>query len=187
MTTGIEKKLFTAEQLAELPTGTGKRYELMSGELIEMSPSGGEHGEFVFDIGYFLKDYLLKNKVGRLTGAESGFYITRNPDTVRAPDLAFIPHERLPEGKLPKGYMDIVPALVIEVISPHDKAVDIEEKTRLWLQFGVTQVWNVYPDGQRVLVHTQDGLVKLYQGEESVPGGELLPDFTLKLSDIFKS
>lgn len=137
MAIGIEKKRMTAEDLAELPSGMGNRYELIEGELIEMSPTGGEHGEIVINLGFYLKRYLLENNIGRLTGAESGFYITRNPDTVHAPDLAFIPNDRLMEGRLPVGYMELVPALVVEVISPTDKVGDVEKKTLMWRMFGV--------------------------------------------------
>lgn len=185
MVTGIEKKLVTAQDLAELPSGMGVRYELIEGELIEMSPSGGKHGYMTLLLGYFFNKFLFENPIGQLTGAESGFTVIQ-PNTVRAPDIAFIPNERIPEGGIPDGYLDIVPSLIVEVVSPNDKVGDVETKTKMWLSFGVIQVWNVYPGTKQVQVFYTGGSSKLYQGDDAVPGGEILPGFELALKDIFQ-
>lgn len=186
MSVGIEKKRITAEELARLPTGMGVRYELNNGELIEMSPAGIKHGVVAALVIHYFLGFVLKNGNGKITTSETGFWITRNPDTVKAPDMAFIPQERIPVEGVPNGYGEFVPAIVVEVASPYDTASEIEDKTQGWLHFGVSEVWNIYPNGERVLVHPQDGQAKLYQGDETISGGSILPGFKLALKDIFQ-
>lgn len=88
---------FTADQLLALPTGMGKRYELVAGELRVMSPAGWRHGAVVENIQYILGAFIRQHRLGRGFGAETGFLLKRNPDTVRAPDFAFIAKKTFPK------------------------------------------------------------------------------------------
>lgn len=184
MTIGVEKKLITAEELEKLPSHV--RYELIEGKLVEMSPASLKHGIIASRLQRYIANFVEENDLGAVTSAETGFEIQRNPDTVRAPDIAFIPKERLPasDDEIPSGYSRIVPALVVEVVSPGDTSAEVEDKTQLWLKFGVGEVWNVYLKGKRVLVHQQDGQVKVYQ--EVVVSEQGLKGFALNLADIFR-
>lgn len=182
MTLDLEKKLITVEVLAKLPPDMG--YELQEGELIPMSPAGIKHGIVAALVIHYFLAFVLQHASGQITTSETGFVIRRNPDTVRGPDMAFIPKARMLE--VTDGFGEVVPALVVEVISPHDTAAAVEDKTQLWLNFGVTEVWNVYPNGRRVLVHRKDHPVRLYQNEDAISGGDILPNFVLALNDIFR-
>lgn len=88
--------LVTANELLALPTGMGQRYELVAGELRVMSPSGWRHGGVAATIAAILGSHIRQNNLGRAFGAETGFLLKRSPDTVRAPDFAFIAKEHLP-------------------------------------------------------------------------------------------
>jgi len=128
----------TAEDLFLL-SGKG-RYELVKGEIREMTPSGLEHGLITSRLHYL----LYTEKAGHLIAAETGFKIFTEPDTVRAPDIAFIKKEKL-DKKIVKGYSSVIPDLVVEVISPSDIYLDVEEKIADWISAGVPLVWVVNP------------------------------------------
>ena len=98
MTTTLRRS--TASELYAMPDD-GFRYELVNGELRRMSPSGWRHGVFVVNITLLLGQYVKTNKLGVCCGAETGFKIASDPDTVRAPDLGFVSREHLPEGGVP--------------------------------------------------------------------------------------
>jgi Uma2 family endonuclease len=112
----------TAEQLLQA-AGLG-RCELVRGELIMMTPAGFRHGCIASTINRVLGNFISQRGLGVVTGAETGFQIGRNPDTVRAPDVAFIGADRVPESK-PAGYFPGAPDLAVEVLSPGDRASEL--------------------------------------------------------------
>src|SRR5688572_21746086 len=114
----ITPKLTTADELFDLPDD-GMRHELVRGELRTMPPTGSEHGdeESVFDGS--IGPYVRARKLGRVFVGETGFVLETDPDTVRAPDIAFVTRERLAESGVPRGYYRGAPDLAVEVISPN--------------------------------------------------------------------
>ena len=109
--------LRTAEDLLGLSV-PGKRFEMLDGEVIEMAPAGARHGMVAMKIGARLSIHAEQNELGEVFAAETGFILTRNPDTVRAPDVAFVANNRLPPEGLPAGFMEAPPDLAVEVVSP---------------------------------------------------------------------
>ena len=173
----------TAEELLELP-GNGLRYELINGELKSMTPSGSEHGETVGWVCQVIGGYIAKGKLGRFVGAETGFLIARAPDTVLAPDFAFISKARA-VGRLPKGYFPGPPDLAVEVLSPHDRAVEVEDKIQRWLESGCGQVWVFNTQRRTITVHSKGGRGVVLQGADVVSGGEVLPGFEAAVEALF--
>src|SRR5260221_13048162 len=90
----VETKLTCAEELMAHPSSEA-RHELIDGELITMSPSGAEHGDVAAEIGARLRDYVRERRLGKTYAAETGFLISRDPDTVRAPDASFVRADRV--------------------------------------------------------------------------------------------
>lgn len=86
--------LLTAEDLLKLPSDL--RCELIDGLLIEMPLNTPEHGAVGANLAFLLGLHVRKNKLGRIFTGDVGFVVRRNPDTVRAPDIAFIRSARLP-------------------------------------------------------------------------------------------
>ena len=105
-----------------------------------MSPAGGQHGRVAMRLGSMLEQHVRQHELGEVFAAETGFLLSTNPDTVRAPDAAFVRAEVFQElGDLP-GYLPVAPDLVIEVISPSDTSSAVEEKAHAWIHFGVRLV-----------------------------------------------
>src|SRR5262245_10966670 len=108
----INERLMTADELMRLP-GDGQRHELVRGELRTMPPAGWEHGCESTEIAASLAPFVRRHGLGRVAGADTGFWLTRNPDTVRAPDVAFVRRERLPSGEASRGYFPGAPDLAV--------------------------------------------------------------------------
>jgi Uma2 family endonuclease len=175
----------TAEELLRLPDD-GFRYELVKGELRQMTPSGYGHGVLVANLTEPLGRHVRARGLGHVCGAETGFRIARTPDTVRAPDIAFIRHERRGQDPFAEGFYEGAPDLAVEVLSPSDTVFGVEEKIAEWLRAGCTMVWVVNPKRRSVTVHHADGSVRVLGEADTLDGGGLLPGFTLPLTEIFR-
>src|SRR4051794_38286265 len=125
--------IITADDLLALPTGMGKRYELVAGELRVLSPAGWRHGEVASNVAAILSPYIRMHNLGRGFAAETGFLLKRKPDTVRAPDFAFISKANLPVSDPIEAFWPGAPDLAVEVVSPGDTTGEIDEKVAEWL------------------------------------------------------
>ena len=175
--------LMTAEELFRLEDDGYHRHELIKGELLTMSPANDQHGAVTMTLSALLYNHVTTNNLGVLRAAETGFKLESDPDTVLAPDIAFIAQER---AGTPSEFFRIGPPdLAVEVRSRWDRKSKIERKTALWLELGAKAVWNVDPrkrtlevvhaDGQRWLFYENDELV-----DDTVPG------FRVAVSKIFE-
>ena len=172
----------TADELfANPPDGP---WELLRGELRSMSPAGSKHGWVVSRITRSLTGFVEDHNLGYVFGAETGFIIEKDPDTVRAPDVAFVRSDRV-AGELPDQFFPGAPDIAIEVLSPSDSASAVEEKSEGWLNAGCHEVWLVDPrrktDSQRKM--SEGGMVTRAVQELS---SDLLPGFGLVVSSIFE-
>ena len=174
----------TASELFAMPDD-GFRYELVKGELRKMSPSGSEHGAIIINITLLLCQYVKANKLGVCFGAETGFKIASDPDTVRAPVVAFVRQERIPESGIPKKFWPGAPDLAVEVLSPGDTRREVAEKVEDWLQAGARAVWVIDPRRRSVTVHRPMTDVTVLSEGDELDGGEVVPGFRCKAAEIF--
>lgn len=177
-------QLMTADELLKLPRGRF-RYELVKGELITMSPSGSEHGAIVVNVTVLLAQHVKANNLGIVFGAETGFKIAENPDTVLAPDVAFISREHIPESGIPKKYWPGAPDLAVEVLSPGDTTREVEEKVSQWLAAGARLVWAVNPRRKSITVHRAPKDASTFSETDELDGEEVVPGFRCRVSEIF--
>jgi len=175
--------LVSAEELFQTPN-LG-RCELVRGELIMMSPAGSQHGWIIGKLTVLLGKFVLAEKLGGIMGAETGFIIRRDPDTVRAPDVAFIRADRIPE-KLPQGYFDGPPDLAVEVLSPSDRASEVHSKIRDWLDAGCRAVWIVDPETKSVTIYKSTHDIVVLSTADTLIDAQILPGFTMAVSEIFE-
>ncbi|MBI4312000.1 MAG: Uma2 family endonuclease [Chloroflexi bacterium] len=177
--------LVTAEELVQL-SAEGKRYELVKGELRKMAPTGGLHGDVANMLGYLLRGYVLQHRPGYVFAAETGFRLHRNPDTVLAPDAAFVARERLPDGP-PVGYVELAPDLAAEVVSPSDTAAKVHDKVEDWLEAGVKLVWVVYPERRSVAAYRSLDDVRILREGDTLAGEPALPGFRCPVRELFQT
>ncbi len=175
--------LMTAEELLQL--GDDRPGELIAGEFIPMSPAGGRHGKYAILIGRIVGDYVEDHELGEIFGAETGFIISHNPDTVRAPDFAFIAKERLALISEFDEFLAIPPDLAVEIVSPNDRWTRIEEKVQDYLRAGVRLVWVINPKTKTIHVYQSFSEVAVLTLEDQLEGGEVLPGFSVAVGSIF--
>ena len=171
----------TAEELMNLDDDY-HRYELLKGELLTMPPTGDLHGAVTMNLTIPLANHVKANNLGVMRAAETGFKLESNPDTVLAPDIAFIARDRV--GPPVEGYRDGAPDLVVEVMSQWDSRPKAARKAALWLELGAKSVWNVNPRQRTVEVCRADGEKKLFRETDELID-DTIPGFRVKVSEIF--
>jgi Uma2 family endonuclease len=171
----------TAEQL--LSAGDIGRCELVRGQLIMMSPAGANHGYIAVNVCRLIANHVVEHGVGRVFAAETGFFIGRNPDTVRAPDVAFVRKERATVPK--RGFFPGAPDLAVEVLSPDDSASEVLEKVEDWLAAGTESVWIVDPQRQTIAVHRASSPAQVFHADDEVTDEAVLPGFRMRVADVF--
>lgn len=176
-------RLVTADELLRMPRGRS-RYEL-EGELKVMSPLGSEHGAIVINVSLILCPYIKTNNLGVCFGAETGFRLASDPDTVRAPGVAFVSRERIPADGLPKHFWPGAPELAVEVMSPGDTVREVTQKAREWLAAGARAVWVVNPKRREVIAYAAGGEVLTLGEREELGGGGAVPGFRCRVAEIF--
>lgn len=179
------KTSFTADQLFA-KAEDGNRYELIEGKLKMMSPAGSEHGKVAARILGRLMIHVEKHDLGEVFAAETGFRIAVNPDTVRAPDAAFVSHQRLQTVEPTKAYLSLAPDLVVEVVSPSDAFSEVESKALQWLNAGCQLVLVADPDNETLQVYRDSQQRQDFRAGENFESGDVCKNWSLKVNDVFK-
>lgn len=182
----ITRRLMTADELFHLPDD-GYRHELVSGELRKMTPAGGQHGAVIMNVAVPLGQHIKAEQLGVIFGAETGFVLTRDPDTVRAPDVAFVRRDRIPAGELPVEFWPGAPDLAVEVLSPDDRPREVAEKIRAWLEGGTRAVWVVDARRRTVTIHHPGQPPRVLSETDVLEDHDIVPGFRLPVADIFTS
>lgn len=173
--------LMTAEELLHTST-PDKRVDLVRGVLVVREPPGLRHGRVAVELSRRLADHVATRALGRVY-VESGFTLTRRPDTVRGPDIAFISGARLPEPE-PAGYPDLAPDLVIEIVSPGDRPGEVLAKIADWVSAGTRLVWVVDPERRQARLYRADGTEEIVTADQALQGEDVVPGFTCPLATI---
>jgi Uma2 family endonuclease len=172
----------TAEELLQLREPG--RHELVRGELHRMSPAGFWHGAVTWLVGQALGAHVQRQRLGMLFGAETGFVLARNPDTVLAPAVAFVSWSRMPAAFQP-GFFPGPPDLAIEVVSPDDSVRQMQKKAGSWLAHGTRTVWGVDPESRTVVIHGTARASRSLGIDATLNGGDVVPGFTVAVCDLF--
>ena len=174
----------TAEQLAKMPRD-GNRYELVGGVLHMMSPAGGRRGRVAGRVFKLLVNHVDDNKLGVTFAAETGFLIATNPDTVRAPDAAFVHEHKMQSLKDDSGYLPFPPDLAVEVVSPSDTFADVEKKALSWLDAGTHLVLIVEPESETVHAYRSRSEIKVLSSGDVMDAADVVADWRVGVKDFF--
>ena len=178
----------TAEELLAMPDGT--HGEIVEGVYVPlygdnpMTAPGGLHGIVTSRIDRLIGNFIDARQLGATFGAETGFMLTRQPDTVRCPDCAFVSSERLP-AVFRQGANEGAPDLAVEVLSPSNTATEMQRKVSEYLRHGARQVWVVDPETRTVMAYTAGGFTRFLERDDVLDGGELLPGFSTPIAAFF--
>ena len=185
MALAVERSaLLTADDLFRLPDDF-HLYELDEGQLIVMAPAGGAHGSLESVVHFHLYDWVRRRKLGKVYPGDTGFVLSRDPDTVRAPDVAFVRAERLPlPTHAEDGFLVGAPDLAVEIRSPHQSPADLRRKVEQYLAAGTRTVWVIRPR-RRMAEIVEQGAAPREIGPDGDLEAPVLPGLRLKLGDLF--
>jgi Uma2 family endonuclease len=175
--------LITGEKLAEM--GDIGPCELVEGRIVPMSPTGDDHGGIEANIVLFLFGFVRTHKLGKVRVGESGVYTRRNPDTVRDMDACFISNERFAQ-KQSASFLDVAPDLVVEILSPNDRSIVMNQKLREYFSIGVRLVWVLDPQARSVYAYRSLTDVREFTADADLPGDDVLPGFAVKVAQLFE-
>ena len=175
--------LVTANDLLTLEM-PGKSTELVRGKLVVRGAPSTYHGRVQGSLHVLVGSYVRTHALGAVFGQDTGFKIASDPDTVRAPDLAFVDRARAAHIAR-RGYAALAPDLVAEILSPDDRPGEVLAKVGDWLEAGVRLAWVIDPDRRVASVYRDDGSVMTVASDADVDGEAVLPGFSFRLSELF--
>ena len=180
----------TATELSRLPDDA-RGYELVEGRLVRMTPTGTGHAADASTLDHALSVFVRERRLGRVISSEAGFLVSQlgEPDTVLAPDVAFVRADRVPPRDSPEwnGYWRLAPDLVVEISSASQGRSELAAKARLWLRAGTRLVWVVWPMSRQIDVWRPgaDAPVATLGVADSLDGLDVLPEFQYSIASLF--
>lgn len=169
---------WTESDLLCLPRD-GRKYELVEGR-IRIVSTGGRHGRLEMHLARLMTPISEEP----MYGSSTGFRMAGG--NIRSPDLSVMRRQRLPEGKTPIGFIDGAPDLAIEIISPDERETDIQAKLQDYFASGAQEVWLLYPERREVWRYRSVDTVEVLGAEDTLTGGDLLPDFAVRVAELFE-
>lgn len=181
----VADQLLTVEQYVRLPD-SGRPTELVRGKVVEMSLPTPRHGQICNEVAWLLNSHVRPNTLGEVVSNDSGIITRRDPDSMRGADVAFYSRARVGSGRLPDGYLDKVPDLVVEVLSDFDRWSAILAKVAEYLAAGVTAVCILDPSDETAYVYHGDRPVRILTGAQEFALPDLLGDFRVQVAEFFR-
>lgn len=179
---GKHDALITGDELARMPDH--ELIELIDGRIVPLSPTNPEHGRLEVKISALLYSFVSAQNLGLVMGGEVGIFTRSNPDRVRGADVAFISHAHYDRRTKTRGFLDVAPELVVEILSP--ERPDTDQRVVEYLAIGVRLGLVVDPAARTIAAHRLNEAVRLYSERDVVPCDDALPGFTLPVADVFE-
>lgn len=178
-------KLYTADDLLTME-GDAFGYELIRGELREVSPAGAGPSMIAGRMYVHVFAFVAPRNLGYLTGADGGFILARDPLTIVAPDVGFIRRDRVPADFGFDHFFPVPPDLAVEVLSPSNRPRQVAEKIEVYLEAGVRLLWVVDPRRRTVTIHRPDREPRVVDVNSELDGEDVLPGFRLAVAELFR-
>ncbi|WP_165230414.1 Uma2 family endonuclease [Aquisphaera insulae] len=178
-------KRYTPEDLLRLPDG--KRYELVDGKLVKRA-MGSESSLIEGTLYFLLRAYCQAGGLGLVWPGTNGFQCFPHvPGRVRVPDVSFVRKGRLPGDLAPSGFVRIPPDLAVEVVSPRDRASELEDKLVDYRKVAIPLIWVIYPNSRTAIVYRIDGTATFLGEDDELSGEDVIPGFRCKLREILQA
>jgi Uma2 family endonuclease len=177
-------ELLTAAEFGRRPD-PGYPEELVQGRIVTMPPPTPRHGQVCSKANRLFGTFADEHDLGHVLCNDSGVITERDPDTVRGPDVSFYSYAKVPRGKIPKGYLDVVPDLVTEVVSEDDRWTDVLEKVHEYLAAGVGVVIVFDPETESAHIFRPDQPPQKLGPDDELTIPDLLGDFRVKVARFF--
>jgi Uma2 family endonuclease len=174
--------VMTAEELWRLPED-GMKHELVRGELRTMPPANYEHGWLASRIDRRLGNHLDEHAVGDVT-TEVGFKLPTEPETVRAPDVAFVARARIEAGGRPRRFFEGAPDLAVEVVSPGDSSTEVHEKALDWLAAGARLVLVVHPRPRTITAYRSATDIQILHEADTLDAGDVVDGWRVGVGEL---
>ena len=174
--------LLTAEDVERISL-PGKQVELIRGRLVVRELPGTWHGAIAATLTCFVGDFVRRHGLGIVFAQDTGFKIASDPDTVRAPDVAFVARDRADRISR-RGYAELAPDLLAEILSPDDRPAEVLAKVADWLGAGTRLVWVVDPERSEVCVYRRDGSLSVLRESDALQGEDVLPGFSCPVTQV---
>jgi Uma2 family endonuclease len=163
-------------------------YEVIDGEAKEIPPMGFASTVFASEFGFRLG--RIRPSARDMIAIESLFALPVPVNRRRRPDLAYLPAARVPANWPPPvgedpPHIDAVPSLAVEVVSPSDLAVELEEKCREYLRAGVVIVLAVYPNTRTIHVYEPGSVAQVLTESDTLNLGAVIPGYSVPVADLF--
>ena len=159
-------------------------HELVDGELVEVG-MGSESSWIAGELLGLIRDFIREHRAGRVFPQETGMQVWPDrPNLVRKPDMMFVRRGRIGGGS-PRGWLGVVPDLVVEVVSPGDRASELEQKLREYRDAGVPLIWILFPDTENARIYRADGSYAELNADGWLDGEDVLPGFSCSLRTLF--
>jgi Uma2 family endonuclease len=177
-------RLVTADELLRMP-GDGKFFELVRGELRQLSPAYWSHSALEARLVAALVTYVSEHTLGQVTTSDGGYLLASGPDTVRAPDVAFVSAERIPPDGAAKGFFPGGPDLAAEILSPSNTVREIDERIDDFFAAGTRLLWVVHPRKHTVTVYAPNRPPRLLTEHDVLDGEDVVPGFRYELAKLW--
>ncbi len=178
---------FTDEEFEQIVAVNKElRLELTAeGELVIMSPTGGETGNRNFDLLGQLWFWNRQNNLGKAFDSSTGFKLPNG--ATRSPDASWVKMERwealTPQQK--KKYLPLCPDFAVELVSETDDVEDTQAKMQEYLANGLQLGWLINPKDQQVIIYRPHQVPEILQSPKNLSGEDVLLGFVLNLQPIF--
>jgi Uma2 family endonuclease len=176
--------LMSADELLALPD-ENRRRELVGGIPVSEPPASFRHGDVAAEVFARLVKFVGRKKLGKVVSTETGFLLARDPDTVRAPDVAFVSRNRLRRAGAFRGFFPGPPDLAVEILSPSERPHHAHAKISDYLAAGSSLVWVIDPAGRRVTVYRTLLEPAILDETATLDGGDVLPGFSVRVEQLF--
>lgn len=176
--------VITGDELARMPDRGP--CELVDGRIVPMTPTNPEHGRIELNVGAILQRAVRSQNLGLVMTGEVGIFTRWGPDRVRGADVLFISHASYERRTKGRGFLDVAPELVVEILSPDNPQIDTMQKVREYLAVGVLLALVVDPDSRSITAYRPASNPQLYAEGQSVPCGDVLPGFEFPVAAAFE-